>query len=321
MTQNLSSAPEFLIDAWQFRQHPAVAIADDFFNQQQTWFHFQRDVEGLSDWLEQSGIPEPLIDAVLTEDTRPRFDKVDGGFLLILRGVNLTENEQPEDMLSLRILSYQGNIYSFRRRPIKAVGVIRERLQQGRGPETLHDLLVMLVEELNNRLEELLDVAELEIENLEKDELKNTSKSQAALTHLHRRLLRLNRFLRPQVAALERLSTDASKWLEPELQQWLHNERDTTLRLFESLDTMMSQIWMLREHIQQAVAEKMNRNTYVLSMIAGIFLPISFLTGLFGINIGGMPGVEDDTAFWVFCGVIGAITFIEFLLLRRLRFW
>lgn len=313
--------PEFMIDSWDFSQHPAQEIQQNFNQTEKAWFHVQRDVAGVSDWLLQCGVPEPLVDAVLTEDTRPRFDRIKDGFLLILRGVNLTSGSAPEDMLSLRILYYKGSIYSFRRRPFKALQAIRERLHQQEGPETLDDLLVMMIEQLNVRIEELLDVAEERLEILELDELHDTSKSQQQLTALHKRLLRLSRFIRPQVAALDKLAADASKWMDTELHQWLLNERDTTQRLLESLDMMLEQIWMLREHLQQAVAEKMNRNTYWLSMIAGVFLPISFLTGVFGINIGGMPGVDDGNAFWIFCSVLAGIAFFEFLLLRRLRFW
>ena len=78
---------------------------------------------------------------------------------------------------------------------------------------------------------------------------------------------------------------------------------------------------MQREQIQQAIAEKMNRNTYWLSVIAGVFLPLSFLTGVFGINIGGMPGVGSEDAFLIFCVALVVIAVVEFLLLRRLRFW
>ncbi|MDN7126799.1 CorA family divalent cation transporter [Pseudidiomarina terrestris] len=313
--------PEFMIDSWDFSTHPAQAIESDFHDRQNSWFHIQRDQPGIQEWLQNSGIPEPLIDAVLEEDTRPRFERNAHGFLLILKGVNLTEGERPEDMLSLRILYYKGNIYSFRKRPLRSVGVLRERLKQQQGPESLHDFLVMLIEEINNRLEELLDVIEAEMEQLEDDTTGGTSERQRHLTQLHRRMLRLVRFVRPQLTAIERLAVDAVKWLETDNVQWLVNERDSTQRELESLEMLLEQVWMLREHLQQEVAEKMNRNTYWLSVIAGVFLPISFLTGVFGINIGGMPGVESDQAFWIFCGSLAVIAVVEFLLLRRLRFW
>lgn len=313
--------PEFIIDSWDFSSHPAQPIDQDFNAQPNRWFHIQRDLPGISEWLLSVGIPEPLIGAVLEEDTRPRFERNNDGFLLILRGVNLGEGERPEDMLSVRILYYKGAIYSFRKRPLRSVGRLREQLQQQQGPESLQDLVVMLVEELNDRLEELLDVVEAEMERLEDDDNGSTAERQRQLTQLHKRMLRLVRFVRPQMTAIERLASDAPKWLDPENVQWLVNERDSVQRELESLEMLLEQVWMLREHLQQDVAEKMNRNTYWLSVIAGVFLPISFLTGVFGINIGGMPGVEHEHAFWIFCGALGIIAVVEFLLLRRLRFW
>ncbi|MGM7318531.1 MULTISPECIES: CorA family divalent cation transporter [Idiomarina] len=312
---------DFLIDAWDFNQHPAKQLQSPSSAAENTWFHFQRDAEGLSEWLTQAGIPEPLIDAVLEEDTRPRFQRLSDGFMLLLRGVNLNTGESPEDMLSLRLLYYKGALYSFRKRPFLSIAKLREQLGQQIGPESLNDFIVALIEQLNLRIEDVVSSAEQQLEAIEGKGFDNTASVQVKLTALHRRLLRLNRFIRPQLAALEKLSTETEKVMSPELQQWLINERDTTQRLFEQIDLMLEQVWMQREQLQQAIAEKMNRNTYWLSVIAGVFLPLTFLTGVFGINIGGMPGVESEDAFWIFCGAIVIIAIVEFLLMRRLRFW
>ncbi|MFS6536222.1 CorA family divalent cation transporter [Idiomarina loihiensis] len=312
---------DFLIDAWDFSQHPAKQLQSPSRATENTWFHFQRDAEGLTEWLTQAGIPEPLIDAVLEEDTRPRFQRLPDGFMLLLRGVNLNTGESPEDMLSLRLLYYKGALYSFRKRPFLSIAKLREQLDQKLGPESLHDFIVALIEQLNLRIEDVVSSAEQKLEAIEGEGFDNTASVQIKLTALHRRLLRLNRFIRPQLAALEKLSTETEKVMSTELHQWLINERDTTQRLFEQIDLMLEQIWMQREQLQQAIAEKMNRNTYWLSVIAGVFLPLSFLTGVFGINIGGMPGVESEDAFMIFCGALVVIAIVEFLLLRRLRFW
>ena len=312
---------DFLIDAWDFSQHPAKQLQSPSRATENTWFHFQRDAEGLTEWLTQAGIPEPLIDAVLEEDTRPRFQRLPDGFMLLLRGVNLNTGESPEDMLSLRLLYYKGALYSFRKRPFLSIAKLREQLDQKLGPESLHDFIVALIEQLNLRIEDVVSSAEQKLEAIEGEGFDNTASVQIKLTALHRRLLRLNRFIRPQLAALEKLSTETEKVMSTELHQWLINERDTTQRLFEQIDLMLEQIWMQREQLQQAIAEKMNRNTYWLSVIAGVFLPLSFLTGVFGINIGGMPGVESEVAFMIFCGALVVIAIVEFLLLRRLRFW
>jgi len=313
--------PEFMIDSWDFSQHPAQPIDAQFHTRTNSWFHFQRNLPGLHAWLEQSGIPEPVIEAVLEEDTRPRFDRLNDGFLLILRGVNLAEGDQPEDMVSLRILYFKGNLYSFRRRPVTAVRLIQRMLEQQQGPTSLPDFILHLVDEMTNNIELLQDNIEVEMERLEDDDQGTTSERQRALTNLHRRLLRLVRFVRPQLTALDKLAADGPKWFDADWVQWLLNERDNTHRELENMEMLLEQVWMLREHLQQDLAEKMNRNTYWLSMVAGVFLPISFLTGLFGINIGGMPGVDDSNAFWIFSAALAVIAVIEFLLLRRLRFW
>jgi zinc transporter len=313
----------FLIDAWDFNQHPAQAINNDdtVKSRPGCWFHFQRDVEGLNEWLKAADIPEPIIDAMLEEDTRPRFQRLKDGFVLLLRGVNLNEGAQPEDMMSLRILYYKDTVYTFRKHHFKAVAHIRDDLQNQQGPESLNDFLVHLVEQLNQKIEDVIDDIELNVEQMETEGFDNTAEQQKKLTVMHRRLLRLNRFIRPQLAALDKFTSESEKWVDAELHQWLLNERDTTQRLLEQIDLMLEQVWMQREQIQQAVAEKMNRNTYWLSVIAGVFLPLSFLTGVFGINIGGMPGVENTSAFEIFCWILLGIAVVEFLLLRRLRFW
>ena len=62
----------------------------------------------------------------------------------------------------------------------------------------------------------------------------------------------------------------------------------------------------------------MNKNMYVLSVISAIFLPLGFLTGLFGINIGGIPGVEDPNAFWVFSGILVVIVSLQIWIFKKL---
>ena len=63
---------------------------------------------------------------------------------------------------------------------------------------------------------------------------------------------------------------------------------------------------------------KLNKNMYVLSVISAIFLPLGFLTGLFGINIGGIPGVEDPNAFWVFSGILVVIVSLQIWIFKKL---
>ncbi|MEX0624013.1 MAG: CorA family divalent cation transporter, partial [Saccharospirillum sp.] len=262
-----------------------------------------------------------LRQALLAEDTRPRFEPVGDGFLLILRGVNLTPGAEPDDMLSLRMLWYKDGLITLRKRSFKAIASVRERLEQKQGPASVSALLVTIIEALNDRIGELLEASERELETLEsRDSSVNPQQYLSDLTHFHKRLLRLNRFIRPQMGALDRLASEAGEWLSDRDLLLLANQRDVTLRMLETIEMLLQQIQLVRDEQQQIVAERMSRNAYWLSVIAGIFLPLGFLTGLFGINVGGMPGVDDGMAFWYTCIGLGVVAVIEFLILRRLRF-
>jgi zinc transporter len=69
------------------------------------------------------------------------------------------------------------------------------------------------------------------------------------------------------------------------------------------------------------IAEQMNQRMYVLSIVAAIFLPLGFLTGLFGINVGGIPGAEYRFAFWVFILILAILVGMQFLVFRKNRWF
>ncbi|MEP4544925.1 MAG: zinc transporter ZntB [Saccharospirillum sp.] len=322
MTNDTQSNHSFVIDHWRFDVQPPESQSGAPDDVSRRWVHCQRDDAGLPGWLSHLDISRGLRQALLAEDTRPRFEPVGDGFLLILRGVNLTPGAAPDDMLSLRMLWYKDGLITLRKRPFKAIASVRERLEQRQGPVSVSALLVTIIEALNDRIGELLEASERELEGLEsRDSSVNPQQYLSDLTHFHKRLLRLNRFIRPQMGALDRLAGEAGEWLSDRDLMLLANQRDVTLRMLETIEMLLQQIQLVRDEQQQVLAERMNRNTYWLSVIAGIFLPLGFLTGLFGINVGGMPGVDDGMAFWYTCIGLGVVAVIEFLILRRLRFW
>ena len=64
------------------------------------------------------------------------------------------------------------------------------------------------------------------------------------------------------------------------------------------------------------LSERINQRMYVLSIVAAIFLPLGFFTGLMGINVGGMPGVERDMAFWMVVAMCVGLTVVLGILFR-----
>ena len=91
------------------------------------------------------------------------------------------------------------------------------------------------------------------------------------------------------------------------------------MRYIEELDTIKDKVALIQEDLANKLSEQMNKKMYVLSIISVIFLPLSFLTGLLGINVGGIPGAENENAFYIFIGVLALIVTTQLIIFKKNR--
>ena len=112
------------------------------------WVHLSARSAEARRWLTNDAeLPdETLIDALLAEDTRPRMQTREDGVLLILRGVNLNDNAEPEDMVSIRIWVESHRFISVQLRTLGGVEDMRQRIESGIGPTDIGDLLTTFIE-------------------------------------------------------------------------------------------------------------------------------------------------------------------------------
>ena len=125
---------------------------------------------------------------------------------------------------------------------------------------------------------------------------------------------------------LDRTQPGAQRWIREEsgldhlaVEAMLTEETDAVTRYVEDLDAMRERAGILRDEAMSHLSERLNRNMYVLSIVATIMLPLSLLAGLLGINVGGIPGARWPWSFAVVCVLMGALGIVEYWLFRRLR--
>ena len=106
----------------------------------------------------------------------------------------------------------------------------------------------------------------------------------------------VRRFMAPQRDAIDRLCRQPVAWLKDQQLQVLREEADRMTRYLEDLDLARERAVLLREEFLAQVAQEQNSRMYVLSIVAAIFLPLTFVTGLLGMNVGGLPGWTTRTA-------------------------
>lgn len=312
----------FILDAWRFDEDEPQHLTDTSYFQPDCWYHCQRDTHGLTEWLSHIGMAESLIELLLDGASRPHFQMLDNkNFLLILRGVNLNAGDDPDDMLSLRIIYYNNSVITLRRKSFKGIQYIQHALEQKTDmPLSIAELIVMLIEQINSKIELIIDETEHNIDILELNIDSLSHKEKRQLTLLQRRLLRLFRYLKPQAIALQSLHSLLPPLLASQAQRII-NEKEIAIRINENIESNVQIVRALHDDLHQTAAEKMGRNSYYLSLTAGVFLPISFITSLFGANVAGIPGSSYPHAFLWFCLGLSITALAVFLTLRRFRFW
>lgn len=291
-----------------------VERADDIL-----WVHFDYSSDEAIDWItNKSKIDSVAIDALLTEETRPRTTVLGEALLIALRGVNLNPNSKPEDMISIRLYISPTMIISTRKRNLLSVTEIIKDLKNGTGPKSSAEFLVQLTLKVTDRMDTVIDEIQDRTDYLEENLIESTdSIIRSEILAIRRETIILKRYLNPQKEALVKLYNEKISWIDEYQRIELRETNDQLMRHIEELDTIRDKVILIQEELANGLSEQMNRKMYVLSIISAIFLPLTFLTGLLGINIGGIPGATDDHAFYVFSFILIILVTIQFFIFKK----
>lgn len=291
------------------------------------WVHLDCAHESTDSWLrEHSGLDSFVIDGLLAEESRPRCDGYDDGILLVLRGVNLNPGAEPEDMVSIRMWIDQHRVISTRFRPLMAVQDIRDQLAVGKGPISTGHLVARLAARMTERMGPVIEGLSDQVVNLE-DQLVGSDKGEpldmrdvrSNLIDCRRVAISLRRYVAPQREALNRLAQVEEPWLDDRMQGRLRETVDRVTRITEELDEVRERSAVVQDELASRISQRMERTMYTLTVVATVMLPLGFLTGLLGINVGGIPGADAGWAFWAVCGGLVVVVAIEVLIMRRFK--
>ncbi|WP_340148847.1 zinc transporter ZntB [uncultured Sneathiella sp.] len=300
------------------------AISRELKKENLAWVHLDLSHPDTKPWLDKeiSYLDPFVVDALLAEETRPRVAEIGDGALVILRGVNLNENADPEDMVSIRLWIDPARIISVQRRQLKAVLDIEERIKAGKGPKDAGQFINMLISRLTERMAPVLLELDEETDNVEEKILENPDTIfREQIIGIRKEAIVLRRYMAPQKDAIGQLRLSELPWIDVPHRRHLQESFDHLTRYVEDLDAIRERAQIVKDELANIIADRLNRNLYVLSVIAAIFLPLGFLTGLLGINVGGIPGVENPHAFYIFSGILIVLVGVQVLLFKKLKWF
>lgn len=295
----------------------------DLYPQDALWLHWDRSVAEARGWLrESSGLNEFACNLLLEEATRPRLVPLGSGrLLLFLRGVNLNPGAAPEDMVALRIYVDAQRVISLRLRPVKAAGALCDAFEGGDGPRSVSDIMLFLAEALTGGVDTLVAELAQQLDDLEEELEQNERQvpDRHLLLALRRRAASLRRYLAPQREIYAQLARSPLPWFASGAADYWGELHNRLTRNLEELELAHERVSLLQEAEHRRVTERMNRTMYLLGIVTGFFMPMSFVTGLLGINLGGIPGANHPHGFAIACVLIAGMAVFQWWLFRRMR--
>lgn len=284
------------------------------------WVHLDRSGPRGRKWIEESGLDEFVLEALLAEGTRPRAVEHDDGMLAIFRGVNLNPDADPEDMISIRMWMGPKLLISVRRRPVMAIRDLRDQLHRGRGPTTVEKLFVAIADTMVDRMGPTVSNLEDSVAEDEDLMLEGTLKGiRERLGVKRRQAIMLARHIAPQRDVLTRVAVTPGPPLNATEKLALREIADQLTRYLEDLNSARERAAVMQEELLALASEETNRRMYILSIVTAIFLPLGLFTGLLGINVGGMPGADNPHGFLFSVILLGVLAAAGMVLLKRAR--
>lgn len=287
------------------------------------WLHFDWSKPEARDFLENDPEIDPLVmKALLAPETRPRFNNFAGGIFLNLRGINPRPGMQQDEMISFRIWIEKDRLITLRRVRIESINDMILEMQAGNVPASIEELVSRMASFLMRDIGQSLISLNDELDLIEEAALDgNDDNLRSRLAEARRQSIVLRRYLAPQRDALQR-------WLEtlqdrnlPDVREYARETHDAVLRYVEDLDAFRDKAGIVQDELLTRLSDKLNRNMYVLAILSVFFLPLSFVTGLLGVNVAGIPLAEASWGFGGLCLGLLLMAVAQFLAFKYLKWF
>ena len=263
-----------------------------------SWIHLAAIGQPEQTFLAGPAALDPAIVQTLTAtESRPRCDVFDHGALINLRGLTEAEVSDSDPLASIRIWGSRGRVISVSYKPLIAVKRVRARVEAGLVLDP-GDLIAALADEITAELDpevaqlgDVLDDCEAELDADRVFDLRKT------VSRARSRSIGYRRFLFPQRDALAKLAALDAAWLAEDDRIHLAAAADRAARMAEELEAIRERASLIHEELTDLRAEQVDSRALLISVIAMVFLPLTFVTGLYGMNVKGIWFADQPWAF------------------------
>ncbi len=290
------------------------------------WLHFNLAQNSAERWLRlHADLSEAFYEALHDGSHSSRIEHVDDRLVAVLNDVHFDFSFDPSDLSTLWLEAAPHCMVSARRQPLRSIDRLRTAVRRGEAPRSTVELLVHLLRDQGDVLVDIVRSLNAKVDETEDGLLAGRVDGRAgALGGLRRLIVRLQRVLAPEPAALVRMLQHPPAWMgAADLQDFRASGEEFAVVL-RDLAALQERIKLLQEEIATRVNEENNRSLFILTIVTVLVLPINIVSGLLGMNVGGLPLAQHPHGFWIVVALIGSITAVAAwtivaLIRRRLR--
>lgn len=251
----------------------------------------------------------PLIqEDIVTTNQRPKIDEYDDYLFIVFKMLHYDENEQ---LINEHVSMVMGNDYlvTFQEAEGDVFGDLRDRLEHSKGRirgagsdylmfailDAVVDNYFAVVEFLSNKVELLEDKLF--------DEKEDANITQE-IQELKREILRIRKAVLPLREVINRLEKIETPLIEDRTNKYIRDLYDHIIQVNESVEIYREMIWSLMDMYMTTISNKMNEVMKVLTIMASIFIPLTFLAGIYGMNFDYMPELSFKYSYFILLGLM-----------------
>lgn len=269
---------------------------------------YQRGSEaGQVSWLNVDGVADPamvealgqqfqlhplVMEDILNTDQRPKVEDYRGYLYIVLRMLQFDKDRQQIHSEQVSLVLGEDYVLSFQERPGAVFDGVRERLRAGRRIRFMRSdyLTYALLDAVVDHYFEMLEYIGEQVEELEDQVVSSPGPDTLARMHHYKReMLLLRKSIWPLRELLSRLSRDESPLITDETRLYLRDVYDHVIHVMDSIDTIRELLVSLLDLYLSSVSKRTNEIMKVLTIFASLFMPLTFIVGVYGMNFDVMP--------------------------------
>ena len=286
-----------------------------------TWLNIDglHDTGLLHDLGQRAGLHGLVVEDIVSVGQRPKQEEYEENYFLVLRGLRYNDTSHQVEEEQLSFVVGPNYVLSFQEAPGDSFDPVRERLRQSRGQirsrgadylayalmDAVVDEYFVVVEKIGDRLE---DLEQAVIED-------PRTQTVAEIHHLKNELLLMRKAVWPLRDLFNTLLRDESPLFTAGTRVYLRDAYDHAVQVIDNVETMRDLTAGLLDMYLSSVSNRMNETMKVLTLIATMFIPLTFLVGVYGMNFEFMPELHWRWAYpalWAAMVVMGVVMFIWF---------